>query len=146
MEKRSTIKNIEVNGRKFQIDKLDAMTSCYVASVLMSIALPLIGPMLVNQLPMIPKGLPFLSKEEFFDLQRDLLSACSEILSAGPTPIIGENGRPAVEDLEKNATLVLNLTVTSLVWSVGDFFDASLLKALKESLADISLFKQKTSE
>lgn len=149
MSKRITEKTIHWDGREFKVKKLDAMTGCYILQTLLTKGLGIIGPVLSSKveggMPNLPKGLPAMSKQEFFDLQRDLLSVCEEKLSAGYTPVIGENGLPAVEDFDTNAPLVLVLTANSLVWNVADFFDASLLKGLKESLAGISLFKPKIS-
>lgn len=149
MENRKTTRDIEIQGRTFQINKMDAMTAMYTAMSVATKGLGIMAPLMRNMAPSIANkiapGLQLMSKGEFFMLQQDLLSVCSEVLPSGAVPVFNETGKIALVDFETNAQLVLLLTVNSLIWNLADFFDENLLKELKNSLAGISLFEQKTS-
>lgn len=149
MENRKTTRDVEIQGRTFQIKKMDAMTAIYTAMFVTTKGLGIMAPLMRTMAPSIANniapGLQLMSKGEFFMLQQDLLSVCSEVLPSGSVPVFGETGKIALTDFETNAQLVLLLTVNSLIWNLADFFDESLLKELKSSLAGISLFEQKTS-
>ena len=78
-----------------------------------------------------------MSRQEFETLQRDCLSVISEVLPAGPRPVLNPNGTWGLNDVEHNTMLVLLLTIHALAFNVGDFFAAGGLSAFKESLAGI---------
>lgn len=137
MEKREIYKQTEISGRKWRIGKFDALTGSYIAYTLMSDVLPLALNAKVG-IP-APKTGNKMSKESFMDLQKDCLKVCCEMLPAGPTPVIDENGNWGVTDAEHDTPLVLNLTIQALIWNVQSFFDESLLASLAESISGISL-------
>jgi len=137
MNKRETFKEIEIKGRKFRINKFDALTGSYIAYTLMNEVLPM-GLNMKAGIPM-PKNSTKMTKEAFSELQKDCLRVCGEMLDAGFAPVIDENGNWGVNDLEYDTATVLNLTIQVLVSNVSSFFDESLLRSLTETFSDTSL-------
>ena len=136
MSKRETEKIIELSGRKFKIEKFDALTGSYIAFTLAEKFLPM-GLEDKAGLINMPANRTLLSREEFTALQKDCLSVVSEILPAGPRPVIAENGLWGVNDIAKDTRLVILLTVHALAFNVAGFFDGEDLQELKAGLADI---------
>lgn len=136
MAKRETSKIIEISGRKFQIEKFDALTGSYIAFTLLEKFLPL-GMEAKAGLSGMPKERTPMSKQEFTALQKDCLGAVSEILQAGSRPILNSNGTWGVQDIERDTQLVVLLTIHALAFNVAGFFDGEGLTGLKASLADI---------
>ncbi|EHL08976.1 hypothetical protein HMPREF0322_00399 [Desulfitobacterium hafniense DP7] len=128
MGKRERYKVAEINGRQFRIGKFDAMLGSYIAFQVMGEILPMgLGKKVGVE---APPGSPMMSKQAFMEMQKDCLSVCEELLPAGPTPVLNENGSYGVNDIEHDAPLVLNLTIQALIWNITDFFDANLLDSL----------------
>lgn len=134
IKKREIYQAFEFGGRKWRVGKFDAMTGSYIAYKLMSELLPMgLGTKI---------GLPeskgasktAMSKKDFFELQKDCLSVCEELIDAGPTCVLNEDGSWGVIDVERDAPLVLALTIRSLAWNVSSFFDESLLTSLAGAL------------
>jgi hypothetical protein len=143
MNKREIYKQWEFGGRNWRIGKFDAMTGSYIAYKLMAEILPMgLGGKI--GIP-VPKNGTAMSKTDFMDLQKDCLSVCSELLPAGPAPVMDENGNFGVQGLEYDAKTVLALTIQALVWNVRDFFDESLLSSMSEAMSIISPPAAKTS-
>jgi len=91
-----------------------------------------------------PAGRSVMSKEEFYDLQKECLSVCSELTVVGgtvvPMPLITSAGQLVGDDIMDNTLLVLMLTVHSLIFNVSAFFEGDALKELTESFKDMKLF------
>lgn len=142
MDKRETSKIVEIDGRKFRVNKFDAMTGSYIAYKLMGEMLPMgIGDKVGVT---TPKGSQIMSKTDFIELQKDCLKVCYEVLPAGDAPILDANERWGVADLEKDAKTVLALTVHTLIFNVSSFFDASLLSSMAEAMSTIFPLTAKT--
>ena len=137
MSKRETSKIVEVSGRKFKIEKFDALTGSYIAFILMQKFLPMD---LESQagIANMPKDREMLSKQEFISLQKDCLSVVSEVLPARTAPLLNDNGTWGVTDVERDAKLIMILTIHSLTFNIAGFFDEQGLSELKASLADIT--------
>jgi hypothetical protein len=136
VNKRELYKTFEFEGRQFRIGKFDAMTGSYIAYKLMGEMLP----MGINIKGIhAPEGSKIMSKKDFIDLQKDCLTVCAELLPAGPTQVIDQNGEFVIEDIENNAKLALALTIQSLVCNVADFFDENLLQSLATGMSGIML-------
>lgn len=144
MAKRETEKIIELQGRKFKIEKFDALTGSYIAFVLAEKFMPM-GLDAKAGLTDMPKDRSLMSKQEFMDLQRDCLGVVSEILPAGARPVLNENGTWGVMDIERDTRLVILLTVHALAFNIAGFFDGEGLAELKGSLADILPARMQTS-
>lgn len=136
MATRETSKIIEISGRKFKLEKFDALTGSYIAFTLAEKFLPM-GLEAKAGLTNMPKGRTGLSREEFAALQKDCLSVVSEILPAGARPLLAENGLWGVNDIERDTRLVMLLTIHALAFNISGFFDGEGLKELKESLVNI---------
>lgn len=135
MNKREIYKAFEFEGRSWRIGKFDAMTGSYIAYQLMGETLPM--GLKIEGVPAAPQGSPMMSKSAFFDLQKDCLKVCAEMLPAGPAEVMNDNGSWGVEDIENNAKLALALTMQALMWNVADFFDVNLLRALAAGFVNL---------
>lgn len=144
MAKRETGKIIELQGRKFKIEKIDALTGSYIAFTLAEKFLPM-GLEGQAGLANMPQGRSLMSKQEFVDLQKDCLSVVSEILPAGARPLLNENGSWGVMDISRDTRLVILLTVHALAFNIAGFFAGEGLTELKASLADILPARMQTS-
>ncbi len=146
MNKREKFKIVDIAGRKWRIEKFDALTGSYIAYKVMGHILPMgldsviKGEAAQQNKQNEPVQLPAMSKKEFADLQLDCLHICYEMLPAGKAPVIGENNAWGVADIEDDAALVLALTVHALLFNIGSFFAEGGLQALTESFAGTSLF------
>lgn len=129
--KRETFKDIEVNGRRFRIGRLDALTGSYIVTTIMMQMLPM-G--MDSSLPGLPEGRSMMSKETFMDIQKDCLKVVSELKSIGdseaPILIMLPDGRWGVEDIEDDTLLVMSLTLHALMFNLSDFFQEGALDNL----------------
>ena len=144
MSKREEHKILELAGRKWRIEKFDALTGSYIAYQLMSQMLPgdLDAQVTDGQ---APKNRPLMSKQEFGNLQLDCLAVCYEVLPAGKAPVIGENGAWGVAGLENDTVAVMALTIHALIFNIAGFFDGNALKDLVASFAGMNPFNALTS-
>lgn len=136
MEKRVNFKVIEFEGRKWKVKKFDALTGSFIAYTLMSQALPA-GLEAVAGIPNLPKNRGAMTREEFMTLQKDCLKVCYEVLPAGETAVMNENGTFGVIGIEDDTKTVLFLTIQSLVFNVSSFFDVNLLTSLATAFKDL---------
>lgn len=143
--KREKQKIIELSGRKWQIEKFDALTGSYIAYKVLGAMLPGAIDAQVTQ-GNAPQERKTMSKQEFSELQMDCLKVCKEVLPSGNTPcVIGANGGWGVADVEDNTPLILLLTVHSLIFNISGFFDGNMLQELSKSFAGMKQFIAPTS-
>lgn len=144
MSKREKNKIIEIAGRKWRIEKFDALTGSYIAYKVMGSVLPM-G--IDNQITEgnAPKDRTMMSKPEFLEIQMDCLRVCYEVLPAGGAPVIGENGSWGVTNIETDTMTVLMLTIHALIFNISGFFDGNALKDLAESFKGMIPFNAPTS-
>lgn len=135
MEKRINEKVVEFGGRKWKIKKFDAMTGSYIAYNLLAESLPFGMDSGIGAPTSGSKKR--MSKEEFRELQTDCLKVCFEVLPAGDSPVLLENGNFGVFDLETDTKAVLFLTFQCLVFNISGFFDESLSSSLVGAMSDI---------
>src|SRR5665648_6504 len=97
-KKRELYDKFEYGGRQWRVGKFDAMTGSYIAYKLMSELLPMgLGSRI--GLPETPnESKTSMNKKDFFELQKDCLGACCEMLPAGPTGVLNEDGTWGVID------------------------------------------------
>jgi hypothetical protein len=131
-------KYIELDGRKWVIGKMDARTGSYIAAKLMVSALPAAMEAQLN-LPNMPKGRSFMSKEEFYELQNECLRVCYQDLPAGKAAVISDNDAWGVADVEDDMVLVISLTVHALLHNVKGFFEGNAFKDLLASFKGMKL-------
>lgn len=138
MENNQREKTIEIDGRRFLLQKLDARTGSYIAFKLMKLLSPALSKISNgedNNIEEIAKGIFSLSKEEFEYIQDSCLKRCYEILPARNTQVLNDYGVYGNDDIEFNAGLIMNLTIQSLVFNISGFFTEGLLNSIKEKLA-----------
>ena len=131
-------KYIELGGRKWVIGKFDALTGSYIATKLMSSALPSGMEKQMEGVP-LPKGRSFMSREEFMELQIECLKVCYEDLKAGKAPVMGANNAWGVADVDDDMVLVMSLTIHVLIHNVAGFFEEGKLQDLIGSFKGMSL-------
>ena len=133
LRKREDKKRIEVQGRTFILTALDPLLGNYILIKVMTTILPMgisdslekgIGTEIVNK---NSSEIKMMSKEEFIDLQKDLLCTIYEELeSDNVTPVMRENGTFGIS--ECSLSLIAKLLIESLVFNFKDFFGENLLK------------------
>jgi hypothetical protein len=94
-------KDIEVDGQKYQLTRLPALTANWI-------------------LHRLSKS----DEEEFNKIQRYLLKSCSLLTEKGPIPIMMADGRWAIASLEFNLKAVAEITNEAMGFNLDDFFDA----------------------
>ena len=144
--KREAFKELEVSGRKFRVGRFDALTGSYIVTLILMQMLPM-GLDTQLGLGAFSQGRSLMDKNTFFDVQRDCLKICSEIQSVGnvstPLPVMLEDGRWGVADIENDASIVLALTIHTLVFNVTDFFQGD---ALKEVMTSFQVMNQSNAK
>jgi len=140
--KREKFKDIEIEGRKFRINRFDALTGSYIASLLLMQILPMAIGKKLGFKNLGQEG-SLMKKETFIDLQKDCLKVCQEITKVEntemPMSVMLPDGRWGVEGLENEITIVLPLVIQTLVFNLKDFFQDGALEKLKKTTSDLSL-------
>lgn len=144
---KKNFKDIEINGRSFRLNKLDARTGSYMLFKLTKILTPILKNVKADNLKdfdidkinltELAGSLFELPEEEFRYIQDNCLQRVEEILPAGGAQVLNKHGIFGVGDIEFDTALVMNLTIQSLVFNVSGFFEdsplASMLKGLNIS-------------
>ncbi|KIN80938.1 phage tail assembly chaperone [Clostridium botulinum] len=138
---------IEINGRKFRLNKLDARTGSYMLFKFTKIITPIlkglkienindIGDIKISDLNFteVAASIFDLPEEEFRYIQDNCLRVVEEILPAGPAKVLDKYGNFGVMDIEFDTALLMNLTIQSLVFNVKGFFAGSPLTSIMEIL------------
>lgn len=128
IKQRITEKTVPVQGREFYIEKMDAMTGCYIAMQLVTRSLPA-GLSAAMGIP-APATNNTMSKSEFVELQKEILSCVSEKLPSGKVPVFDKAGNLAIIGMDTNAPLLMRLTIDAVQFNFMDFFDVSLWSGL----------------
>lgn len=134
-------KDIIIENRTFRVKKFNAMTGCYTVFK--------IAGLLVNSFKNMDKNFKMedlnlnytqlfssifsLSKEDFEYIQKSCLQVSYEVLPAGETQVLGDNGEfeTSKKDEDKcNTALIMNLTIQSLLFNLESFFEGSSLSSL----------------
>ncbi|WP_297428642.1 phage tail assembly chaperone [Clostridium sp.] len=139
-----TYKDIEINGRKFRLNKMDARTGSYMLFKLMKILTPIfknvseesIKDKSIEDLNLteLAESLFDLKKEEFEFIQDSALKVVDEIYPAGPERVFKEEGNWGSADIQFDIGLAMNLTIQSLVFNMQDFFAGSPFTSLMKGL------------
>lgn len=139
--KREKFKDVEIEGRKFRINRFDALTGSYIASLLLMQILPMgMGKQL--GLDNLTEG-SLMKKETFIELQKDCLKVCQELTNVGnvetPMFVMLPDGRWGVEGLQDETTIVLPLAIQTLVFNLSDFFQDGALEKVKVATSNLNL-------
>lgn len=134
-------KEVEIKGRKFSIRKFDARTGSFmlikVAGLLAPMFKSIAKDVKVEDFKMSDVDisgalsvLSTLSEKDFRYIQEKCLQVCYELLPAGPTKVLNDNGSFGVIGLEEDTMSVMSLTVHALIYNVSGFFSESPLGSM----------------
>ncbi|GAA0083128.1 phage tail assembly chaperone [Clostridium sporogenes] len=139
-----TCKDIEINERKFRLNKMDARTGSFMLFKLMKILTPIFKNIKVDNaedislddinLTDLMSSIFDLQEDEFRYIQDNCLRVVEEILPAGPAKVLDKYGNFGIMNIELDTSLLTNLTIQSLVFNVKGFFDGSPLTSITEKL------------
>jgi hypothetical protein len=139
-----TYKEIEVNGRTFRLNKMNARTGSYLLFKLMKILAPIIKninledkeEVALNDLNLteIAETLFDLPEKDFRYLQDNALQVVQEILPGGQPYVLNKYGEFEALNVEFDTGLVMNLTVQSLYFNIKGFFEGSPLESMLKGL------------
>lgn len=138
-----TYKDIEINGRTFRLNKMDARTGSYMLFKLIKIITPIFKEIDMNKeeinlndlnLTDIADSLFDLPQKQFEFIQDSALKVVQEILPGGKPFILNKYGEFEALNVEFDIPLVMNLTVQSIIFNVKGFFSEDLLKSLTQKL------------
>lgn len=127
VKKRKVEDELIIDGRTFKIRSFDPLLGNYIMYKLLTVVLPMgIGKMIgkkvgTEMIPEAGQGAAEMSKAEFLDLQRDILSVCDEVLGGGLTPVVRENGTYGIQNFTMKISL--QLLLASVAFNFNDFFD-----------------------
>lgn len=144
MEMPILYKDIEVNERKFRLNKMDARTGSFMLFKLVKILTPIFKDVKVDNiedlnlddinLMDLMSSIFNLPEKEFRYIQDNCLKVVEEILPAGPAQVLDKYGNFGVMNIEFDTGLAMNLTVQSLIFNVSGFFEESPLTSLVRGL------------
>lgn len=146
MAERETRTIVEVEGRTFVIDKMDALESIAVLKELLTKTLPVdllstFGDSISGLIGKAEASKKDMSIEEFILLQKRILRYVFEKLPSGLVPVIDVNYNYGVDDFEKNLNLAISLLLKAIRFNYESFFieklqQMGLLEKISESLGD----------
>ena len=151
MQPTENYKDIEVNGRKFRLNKLNARTGTYMLLKITKILPPILENINLDKLD--SDNLNFkdlnltkvlspifdMEEKEFTYIQDNCLKAIEELLPAGPQQVLYNNGQWGVSDIEFNTVLVMNLTIQSLWFNLQGFFKGMPFSSIMNKLSSYQL-------
>lgn len=127
MEKRKTFDTYEFGDRKFILTKFDPLLGNYILMQVMSYVMPFgISGVFSNQVGMESMPTAKMSKNDFIELQKDILSGVYEQLPGNRAPIFNDNGSYGINDVSMK--LIVELLLAELVFNFQDFFEDGELK------------------
>lgn len=139
-----TFKDIEVNGRTFRLNNINARTGTFMLFKLMKIIAPMFKNIKTDSLKDIDisdlnlselaSSLFDLPENEFRYIQDNCLQVVGELLPAGEQKVLNKDGSWGVLNIEFDTGLVMNLTIQSLIFNVTGFFNGSPLSSILKGL------------
>ena len=127
-KKRETTSIFEYEDRKFEIGSFDPMEGNYILMQILMFTLPFgISDALNEKFGTNNKAeQKTISKEDFIQLQTDILSNVNEILYTGEkTPVVRQNRTYGISDV--SMMLIIKLIIATLAFNFKDFFKESQL-------------------
>lgn len=142
MEKRKVEDIYEIGGRKFVLKKFDPMLGNYILLQLFTMTLPFGLSAKINQAlaadgKIGDSGSHMMSKDEFMNLQKDILSHVYERLEGRDAPLINNNGSYGVSNITMG--IIFQLLVAEIAFNFMDFFGDLGLSNIFTSLSDTNL-------
>lgn len=115
---RETFKDIELGGRKWRLNKVNALVGSNILRKFVGFDDP-------------QRFMATLSDDDFSNIQRDLLLAVQEVIEKGAAlQVMMPDGRIGVEDIP-SGTLYM-LTIGALQFNLSGFFDERASKDFKQ--------------
>lgn len=134
IKRRETQKLVEIDGREFIINMFDPMLGNYILLQVVNFILPFgISSELDEFLGSAGEDRKPMSKNEFMDLQKDILMSINERLIQDNPPVIRPNGTYGIEDVSMK--LIIRLIIESLTFNFSDFFEDGQLNELSGQLS-----------
>lgn len=139
-KKRVVEDELQIDGRTFRLRSFDPLLGNYILTKLLTTVLPMgLGGVIskaagTEAIPQDTAKATEMSKRDFLELQRDILSHCDEMLAAGPAPVIRENGTYGVSGLTMKITI--QLLIACIAFNFNDFFEESQ-SMLEDILPDL---------
>lgn len=133
IKKRETAKLVDIEDRTFRISKFDPLIGNYILLQLVQFILPF-G---LSEKLGVPDALTssvnqsVMNKSQFLELQRDILSVCEEVLPAGETPVVREDGTYGI--IGFTSTIAIRLLIASVTFNFSDFFDVNGLTSIQDN-------------
>lgn len=127
-KKRETTSIFDYEDRKFEIGSFDPMEGNYILMQILMFTLPFgISDALNEKFGTNNKTeQKTISKEDFIQLQTDILSNVNEILYTGEkTPVVRKNRTYGISDV--SMILIIKLIIATLAFNFKDFFKESQL-------------------
>lgn len=127
-KKRETTSIFDYEDRKFEIGSFDPMEGNYILMQILMFTLPFgISDALNEKFGTNNKTeQKTISKEDFIQLQTDILSNVNEILYTGEkTPVVRSNRTYGISDV--SMILIIKLIIATLAFNFKDFFKESQL-------------------
>lgn len=127
-KKRETTSIFDCEDRKFEIGSFDPMEGNYILMQILMFTLPFgISDALNEKFGTNNKTeQKTISKEDFIQLQTDILSNVNEILYTGEkTPVVRPNRTYGISDV--SMMLIIKLIIATLAFNFKDFFKESQL-------------------
>jgi hypothetical protein len=127
IKKRVNEDSITIEGRTFKLHRFDPLLGNYILVQLFTMTLPFgIGDMIkgaigkgTEKLPASTDSKP-MGKAEFLEMQRDILSHCTEVLPAGEAPVVRDNGTYGITDFTMG--IAMQLLISTIAFNFNDFF------------------------
>ena len=127
-KKRETTSIFDYEDRKFEICSFDPMEGNYILMQILMFTLPFGISAALNEKFGINNKTEqkTISKEDFIQLQTDILSNVNEILYTGEkTPVVRPNRTYGISDV--SMMLIIKLIIATLAFNFKDFFKESQL-------------------
>ena len=143
-------KQIEVNGRTFVLNKMNAQVGSFMLLKLLKIIKPLFKNINIEKdnfdlsnldIEGLIDGLSDLPEKDFKYIQQNALKVIQEILPGGKPYILNQYGEFEALNISDDVALVMNLTIQSLFFNVKGFFPEGILTSL---IAKMNTLQQNT--
>jgi hypothetical protein len=156
MDTTEKTKLIEIDGHKFILNKMDALTGSRLLPKFLKILKPILKNLDIQKitnsgineieaisslLNVFVEGLSELPDEDFKKIQESSLKVVQEVLGAGAVFVLNKaTGEwEGSQEIKDNIGLVMNLTLRSLYFNYAGFFPEKLLTSLT---AQLNTFQQ----
>ena len=117
--------DVEVGGKMYRLNKLDARTGSYIAAKVALMAAPMLKNGTVSE-DSLAAVVPSLNRRDFDELQTLLLQKVQRLNEvegrALPEPVLTNRGDFVDPELAYDVASVMALTVKSVMFNIGDFF------------------------